>query len=60
MSKIKPCPLCGGKAVLIKINKTRIVVACTKCFLIKPYDGEGFRLKKECVIDWWNRRSYEI
>ena len=60
MSKLKPCPLCDGKAVLIKINKTRAIVVCTKCFLIKPYWSESIRLKKEYVIDWWNRSLCEI
>lgn len=60
MNELKPCPLCDGKSVAIKINRTRYIVVCTKCFLIKPYNSERLRLKKEYVIDRWNRWLCEI
>ena len=50
MSELKPCPFCGGPAMVT--NPTMWQAWCTKCHSI----GEP-RLTKEEAIEAWNRRT---
>ena len=34
MIKLKPCPLCGGKAVAVKHALVFWLVKCTRCMLV--------------------------
>ena len=57
MTKLKPCPFCGGKAVMLLCppsceQKTKWVVICkNKCVNQYPHDSE-----KE-AIEAWNKRA---
>lgn len=56
MSELKPCPFCGGEAVLKKHHNRFIdwfSVSCNKCHISQTgnYFGFGFE-----AIEAWNRR----
>lgn len=60
--KLKPCPLCGGKAKLSKTEGDDRIIECKKCELAlfddmkwenEEYDAE------ENVIKKWNTRLSE-
>ena len=48
--EIKPCPFCGGEAVLIMVQ-TCGYVRCIKCLATSTFD------RKQEVIDAWNKRT---
>ena len=55
MTKLKPCPFCGGGAYKclhqeIHSKKIRHVVKCTRCNAMMEYRSE------ESAIAAWNRR----
>lgn len=57
MAELKPCPFCGGKADLCKMErrdfpKTMYMITCNRCFA-KTY----LLTDKEAVINAWNRRA---
>lgn len=56
MPELKPCPFCGGEAVVRAFTISRsFVVCCEDCpigFLV-PYDSE------EEAVEAWNTRAVE-
>lgn len=72
MGKLKPCPFCGGEAVLSDVSrgmgKPKYAVVCTKCEASSrvktPYASNSSRfwaLSKQEAMRWaveaWNRRQ---
>ena len=57
MSKLKPCPFCGGEAVIEKTPNTKTFRArCTKC----PCDlGRYWYFSKAAAKKAWNERANE-
>ena len=55
--ELKPCPLCGGKAELVYIDRhyRECFVKCLKC---KVEQGHVYR-SKQSAITAWNRRKYD-
>lgn len=55
MAELKPCPFCGGKAIIEHThlcNRKRTQVICQKCGATHGYCGtESAAIKK------WNRRA---
>lgn len=57
--KLKPCPFCGGKAVLQEDNNQGCMVECTKCLAgtrIIYNLGEDAR---PLVAEAWNNRTHQ-
>lgn len=60
--KLKPCPFCGGEAV-IHINDGGVRVICKKCEASTPiavdfyYQGEPTGEAVYKVVERWNRRD---
>ena len=58
--KLKPCPFCGGEAVL---KRDRIGLYCAQCpdcgcMTTFQFDlGEGEEVSKRKAADIWNRRA---
>lgn len=56
MSNLKPCPFCGGEAILEDcggcMNCGRFFVRCTKCEIAQDY----LWATKQTAIWRWNRR----
>lgn len=53
MSKLKPCPFCGGKPQLVILDIDReYFVECLKC---KVEQGHCYKSAKNAIIAW-NRR----
>ncbi|MDL2248596.1 Lar family restriction alleviation protein [Tyzzerella sp. OttesenSCG-928-J15] len=52
MPELKPCPRCGGKAVLNVIDDVWFLYMCENC--LDSYKGEG--TEKEAA-EVWNRRA---
>ena len=59
MAELKPCPFCGGKAILQHTSEGRgySFIRCTRCFT----KGQSFCMKfdassDEEAIEAWNRR----
>jgi len=50
MEELKPCPFCGGKAVILKENMYS--VRCNSCFI-----GTDFCFTEQEAITAWNRRT---
>ena len=48
--KLKPCPFCGGKAMINGI--TLVYIKCTKCGV----ETVGYREEDEAITAW-NRRA---
>ena len=62
--KLKPCPFCGGKAVIVTDNHectSEIYVQCNECFCrTDTYANIGNRADEECIkyaVEDWNRRT---
>lgn len=61
MSKLKPCPFCGGEAIMRHISSIMDVfsyVTCTRCGVQSP----NFKVSSEYASDdkaaeAWNRRA---
>lgn len=57
MRELKPCPFCGGRAVVRAFTISRsFVVCCEDCPIgfVLPYDSE------EEAVEAWNTRAVEI
>lgn len=53
MTKLKPCPFCGGDAEVRK-GMSGYVVMCISC----PTDfGRVWFLSEEEIVEMWNRRA---
>ena len=53
--KLKPCPFCGGEAVLIDAENGRpMAIECDSCWAVMT-DGLGEGI--EALIDAWNTRE---
>lgn len=71
MIKLKPCPFCGGKAILrspkkLRTNHSAILsdVSCSKCLTTNPgywpWDEHEELPRKEqdkLAVEAWNRRK---
>lgn len=62
MSELKPCPFCGGKAIVrdatYGANISATVVYCgNKECVIKP--STAYRRVRKKAIEEWNRRASE-
>lgn len=58
MTKLKPCKLCGGEAVLDYYISA--YVYCKKCGIEgKHFDTFEVESAAEKAIEAWNRRAYE-
>ncbi len=59
MKKIKPCPSCGGKAILVHISYDNLYwVSCNdpNCLM---HIGTYTRTEPEAAIEIWNHRPGE-
>lgn len=54
MNEIKPCPFCGGKAQVIRLDIDReFYIKCLKC---KVEQGHLYKSERSATIAW-NRRK---
>lgn len=64
MSDLKPCPFCGGKAILAAYSGCSGRIVCVRChfrsdkYWDEPMTSPELERKKwkEIVTDAWNRR----
>ena len=49
--KLKPCPFCGGEAIIDGCDETLWIVICKECNA-----SIGYKETKEEAIEAWNRR----
>ena len=55
MPELKPCPFCGGVAVVVKVDGTNFYqVVCIKCPVMF---GRWWFSKKRDAVNAWNRRA---
>ena len=57
--KLKPCPFCGGEAVLKRDRIGLYCVKCTNCGCMTTFQfdfGEGEEVSRRKAADVWNRR----
>ena len=60
--KLKPCPFCGGEAILKRDRIGLYCVKCTNCGCMTTFQfdfGEGEEVSKRKATDVWNRRAGE-
>lgn len=50
-NKLKPCPFCGGEAIIDGCDDTLWIVICKECNA-----SIGYKETKEEAIEAWNRR----
>ena len=55
--KLKPCPFCGGEAVVCGCRPEFYVECMGECKLQIPSGDHTFFTSKEAAIQRWNRRS---
>lgn len=58
MAELKPCPFCGGEAILRKDGNRNVWVECKSCFCGTAYAGGASPMEtlENVVIHDWNRR----
>ena len=49
--QLKPCPFCGGEAVIVELKK-HTIVGCKTCFAVTQYGKDMLS-----AIEAWNHRS---
>ena len=57
--KLKPCPFCGGEAILKRDRIGLYCVKCTNCGCMTTFQfdfGEGEEVSGRKAADVWNRR----
>jgi len=52
--KLKPCPCCGGEAVIAKLDMS---IYCTVCHCSMEWDIFG---EREYAIKKWNTRAVDV
>ena len=60
MDELKPCPFCGGEAVVTKHHNRFTewyLCSCPKCHISQTGSEYGFRFE---AIDAWNRRTDDV
>ena len=50
-TRLKPCPICGGKAKIYSAYDGSFCIQCPDCTLTSKYSKD-----KNAVIEHWNRR----
>ena len=61
MTKLKPCPFCGGEAQEARGSIINNYIFCVDCGTDKRVEGTstGFYLTPELAVEAWNRRADE-
>lgn len=63
MPKLKPCPFCGSKFIILIIlaKENRVLVVCQGCKakIEGTYSEDSKEYAKEQIIKDWNRRVNE-
>jgi hypothetical protein len=56
--QLKPCPFCGGEAIVVKVQKDIYAVGCTEENICPGYVWKlaPIYYGKACAIEYWNRR----
>jgi Lar family restriction alleviation protein len=54
MTKLKPCPFCGGDDCVVDTTGFNYYVTCLKCEARGPLEGT-----KEEAVELWNKRMGE-
>lgn len=60
--KLKPCPFCGGEAILKRDKIGLYCAKCTNCGCMTTFQfdfGEGEEVSKRKAADVWTRRAGE-
>lgn len=58
--ELKPCPFCGGKAILVhdQVGLGASYIRCGKCGLESVHFIKSFEVASDYeAIDYWNRRA---
>ena len=62
MEKLKPCPFCGGEAVIMEryrkgtTNRKMYWVECKACWAAQYHGNDGGYRTKAKATEAWNRR----
>lgn len=59
MPKMKPCPFCGSKIIVIKSPIGVFFFKCRKCGCIVSFDNDQYDSYPEKVIEAFNRRAVD-
>ena len=56
-AKLKPCPFCGGTAIVKKASFGGRYIQCRDCKILFALSGYGNADIDERIRDAWNRRA---